>query len=169
MCMAFVPPGQYPWEMHDAANALEAIANNAYDHPPFADVSWSYPKISKFQPHLTVWCPSNTQNLVSYFQGLTPSWSSSWTWRAWWTTPSGTKSGSSAAPSSLTRQRCFPRISIPTPTFQSASRHQISCGWFVKDLMVRMQSGMAATLWGKGVPMAKAIELVEEAVMSIPA
>lgn len=162
MCMAFVPLGQYPWEMHDAANALEAIANNAYDHPPFADVSWSYPKISKFQPHLTVWCPSNTQNLVSYFQGLTPSWSSSWTWRAWWTTPSGTKSGSSAAPSSLTRQRCFPRISIPTATFQSASRYrQIQRSGAVYRA--------AATLWGKGVPMAKAIELVEEAVMSIPA
>ena len=93
----------------------------------------------KTQPHLTVWCPSNPQNFVSYSQGLTTSWSSSWTRRTWWTTPSGAKSGSSAAPSCLTL-RCFQRVSIPIRIFQSALRHQISCGLFAKDLMARMQS-----------------------------
>lgn len=36
--------GRHPFDMFDAANELESIANNEYVHQPFVDVSWSYPK-----------------------------------------------------------------------------------------------------------------------------
>lgn len=32
--------GQYPWNMFDTANELEAIATDNYQHQNFADVSW---------------------------------------------------------------------------------------------------------------------------------
>lgn len=32
--------GQYPWDMFDTANELEAIATNNYRHQNFADISW---------------------------------------------------------------------------------------------------------------------------------
>ena len=34
--------GRHPFDMFDAADELESIANNEYI--PFVDVSWSYPK-----------------------------------------------------------------------------------------------------------------------------